>query len=79
MGFAELFKLPLVAEEVANIKQQIMELMLSKDGLSLTNLVRMINQPEPLVRQACEQLVGTGRFRMAQDSDLGLVLLRQSD
>ena len=77
LGFAELFKLPLAAEEVAGIKSQIVEMMLSKDGLSLTNLVRMLDQPEPLVRRACEQLANTERFKLVKDGDLGLVLLHQ--
>jgi len=79
LGFAELFKLPLAAEEVANIREQVVKVMLSHAGLSLANLVHMLGQPETLVKRACEQLADTGRFKMVQDDDLGLVLLRQHD
>lgn len=77
LSFAELFKLPLEAEEVAVARAQIERALLGKEGLPVHELVRQLERPQAVVRRACEELAASGRFKLVKEKSLGIVLMRQ--
>jgi excisionase family DNA binding protein len=79
LGFADLFKLPLEAEEVAAIRPLVEVAMVSKAGLAVAELARLLGKPEPLVRRACEDLAAAGRYQLVKEGSLGFVLLHNRD
>jgi len=77
LSFAELFKLPLEAEEVAATRLLIENALVGKEGLPVRELARQLNKPLALVRRACEELAADGHFKLVQDASLGAVLMRR--
>jgi len=77
--YAELFKLPLDAEEAALLRPQIETLLQGRDGLALSELGRLTGRPEAVVQRACRALADGGRYKLLKDHNAGWMLLRNRD
>jgi hypothetical protein len=77
--YADLFRLPLEAEETAMLRPQIEMLLLGRDGLPVTELARQLGRSEALVQRTSQALADTGRYKLLRDNTLGWVLLRNRD
>jgi excisionase family DNA binding protein len=77
--YADLFRLPLEAEETAMLRPQIEALLVGRDGLPVSEVARQLGRPEALVQRASQALAESGRYKLVKDNTRGWVLLRNRD
>ena len=75
-AFADLFKLPLVTEQVLGIMEHIRRELVGRSGLSADEITQALQVDRMLVERAFHRLADEGSYRLQQDDDLGLVILR---
>lgn len=75
-AFADLFKLPLVTEQVLAIMEHIRRELVVRSGLAATEIVQTLRVDRTLVERAFQRLADEGNCRLQQDDELGLVILR---
>jgi hypothetical protein len=78
-GFAELFKLPLEAEEVAAVAGEIEAALLGREGLAVSELARLLDRPAARVLAAAAEVARRGRYQLVDESELGPTLLRSRE